>query len=170
MGRLLSEAERILLCFEKWIMISVGLLLPAMITVGVFFRYVLKTDLYAIEEIEIFFGVWFYFMGAAYSSYRGSQITADILQVMLKSKRSRKIARVTATCITFLVAIVFTYWCTDLITFAMDTRPVTAVWKIPYIAEYVAVYAGFALMTIYAFRDFHRAMTGETETVLQSGD
>ena len=51
--------EKVTVRFEEIIMIAVGLLLPSIVTVGVFFRYVLKTDLYGIEEREIFLAICF---------------------------------------------------------------------------------------------------------------
>lgn len=150
----IRKIENITLKFERAIMMLVGLLLPSIITVGVFFRYVLKSDLYAIEEIEIFLAIWFYFMGAAYASYRKSQITADILQVMIKSASTRKTLAIVATGITFAISAVFAYWCVDMLAYAWAKQPRSAVWKIPLIAQYFAVFAGLLLMSIYALRDF----------------
>ena len=109
MKSMLSNIEKILLRFERAIMLSVGLLLPAMITVGVIFRYILKTDLYAIEEFEVFLAIWFYFMGSAYASYKKQQITADILQAMVKSFATRKLVAIIASLIMVLVSIAFCY-------------------------------------------------------------
>lgn len=150
-------------------MMSVGLLLPSMVTVGVFFRYILKTDLYAIEEIEVFLAIWFYFMGAAYASYRESQITADILQVMLKNERTKKILAIVATGITFAISAVFTYWCYDMISYAWVKQPKTAVWKIPLIAQYAAIFGGLILMSLYALRDFIRACRRDISEAKREG-
>lgn len=155
----IKKIEALALKFERAIMMSVGLLLPSIITVGVFFRYILKSDLYAIEEIEIFLAIWFYFMGAAYASYRESQITANILQTMIKSAATRKALAITATGLTFAISAIFAYWCVDMLTYAWAKQPRTAVWKIPLIAQYAAVFAGLILMAIYALRDFVRAWT-----------
>ncbi len=165
----ISKIEAIALKFERAIMMSVGLLLPAMITVGVFFRYILKTDLYAIEEIEVFLAIWFYFMGAAYASYRESQITADILQVMIKSATARKALAISATALTFAICAVFTYWCIDMLTYAWAKTPRTAVWKIPLIAQHAAVFAGLVLMTVYALRDLVHACRRDFTKTGQEG-
>jgi TRAP-type C4-dicarboxylate transport system permease small subunit len=151
---IVKKIERTILLFEKIVMIAVGLLLPGMITLGVFFRYVLKTDLYAIEEIEVFLAIWFYFMGTTYASYNKTQITADILQVMVKSFTIRKYLAIITSALTSIICIVFSYWCTDMMTYAFAKSPTTAVWKIPLIAQYLAVYLGLILMSLYAVRDF----------------
>ena len=156
--------EKIIIRFEEIVMMTVGILLPSIVTVGVFFRYVLKTDLYAIEEIEIFLAIWFYFMGSAYCSYKEAHITADILQAMTKSFKLRKIYRVIATGLSLAISIVFTYWCTDMVTYAWKKSPVSAVWKIPLVAQYIAVYLSMILMSIYAFRDFTRACRRRPES------
>jgi TRAP-type C4-dicarboxylate transport system permease small subunit len=154
---ILRMFEKVTVRFEEIIMIAVGLLLPSIVTVGVFFRYVLKTDLYAIEEIEIFLAIWFYFMGAAYCSYKGTHITADILQAMTKSFKLRKAYALVATGLSLVISVVFTYWCTDMIVYAWEKTPTTAVWKIPLFAQYLAVYFSMILMSIYTLRDFVRA-------------
>lgn len=157
MKRMLSNIEKILLRFERAIMLSVGLLLPAIITVGVIFRYILKTDLYAIEEIEVFLAIWFYFIGAAYASYKKQQITADILQAMVKSFATRKLVAVVASLIMVLVSIAFCYCSFDMMAYSWNKQPRTAVWKLPLVWEYFAVLLGFIIMTVYAIRDFVHA-------------
>lgn len=156
--------EKITIRFEEIVMMTAGILLPVIVTVGVFFRYVLKTDLYAIEEIEIFLAIWFYFMGSAYCSYKGTHITADILQAMTKSFSLRKIYTVVATGLSLVISVIFTYWCTDMVTYAWEKAPVTAVWKIPLVAQYLAVYLSMILMSIYALRDFVRACRRRPES------
>lgn len=150
----IRKIEAITLKFERAIMMSAGLLLPGIITLGVFFRYILRTDLYAIEEIEVFLAIWFYFMGAAHASYKGSQITADILQAIIKTAAARKALAIAATGVTLAISAAFTYWCVDMLTYAWVKQPKTAVWKIPLIAQYFAVFTGLTLMTLYALRDF----------------
>lgn len=157
MKSMLSNIEKILLRFERAIMLSVGLLLPAMITVGVIFRYILKTDLYAIEEFEVFLAIWFYFMGSAYASYKKQQITADILQAMVKSFATRKLVAIVASLIMVLVSIAFCYYSFDMMAYSWDKQPRTAVWKLPLVWEYLAVLLGFIIMTVYSIRDFVHA-------------
>ena len=157
MKSMLSNIEKILLRFERAILLSVGLLLPAMITVGVIFRYILKTDLYAIEEFEVFLAIWFYFMGSAYASYKKQQITADILQAMVKSFATRKLVAIVASLIMVLVSIAFCYYSFDMMAYSWDKQPRTAVWKLPLVWEYLAVLLGFIIMTVYSIRDFVHA-------------
>lgn len=154
---ILLKLQAILLKFERVIMLFVGLLLPTLITVGVIFRYILKTDLYAIEEIEVFMAIWFYFMGAAYASYKQDQITADILQAMVKSYKVKKILAIAATGLTVAIGLAFCYWSIDMLAYAWKNKPMTAVWKLPLVGEYAAVGIGLFLMLLYAIRDFVEA-------------
>lgn len=152
------KLESLLLKFERVIMLAVGFFLPTIITVGVIFRYILNTDLYAIEEIEVFLAIWFYFMGSAYASYKKSQITADILQATIKSFTIRKYIAVAAALFTVLIGAAFCYWSFDMIDYAWVKKPQTAVWKLPLIGEYIAVSLSLILMTIYALRDLVNAI------------
>lgn len=160
------KLESLLLKFERVIMLVVGLFLPTIITVGVIFRYILNTDLYAIEEIEVFLAIWFYFIGSAYASYKKSQITADLLQATIKSYTIRKYIAVIAAVFTVLIGIAFCYWSFDMINYAWVKKPQTAVWKLPLIGEYAGVSLSLILMTIYAVRDLVTAIrrTPESET------
>jgi TRAP-type C4-dicarboxylate transport system permease small subunit len=165
-----ENLERVLLAGLELIMIATAVALPVIISLGVFFRYILKGDLYAIEEIEVFIAMWLYFTGAVYASYQGSQITADIVQVMVKNFKIRRIAALFASFITFAVAAAFFYWGTDMIEYAMLRRPTTAVWKLPLIYEYIPVYASFFFMAIFAFKSFLKALSRKDEIGEESGE
>lgn len=154
---ILLKLQSVLLKFKRTVMLFVGLLLPALITLGVIFRYILKTDLYAIEEIEVFMAIWFYFMGAAYASYKHDQITANILQTMVKNFKIRKFLAVVAAGLTVAIGLAFCYWSVDMLAYAWKNKPMTAVWKLPLIGEYAAVGVGLFLMLLYALRDFVEA-------------
>ena len=152
-----KKIESFIVAFEKITMIAIGLLLPGMITVGAIFRYVFKSDLYAIEEIEVFLAVWLYFMGTVYASYKKSHITADILQTMIKTHAIRKGLAVLSSVLTAGICLAFSYWCTDMMTYTWNKSPHTAVWKIPLITQYIAVYVCFILTFLYSVRDFLHA-------------
>ncbi len=102
----------------------------------------------------------------AYRSYKGTHITADILQTMTKSFKLRKAYALLATGLALVISVVFTY-CTDMVVYAWEKSPTTAVWKIPLFAQYLAVYISMILMSIYALRDFVRACRRRPNLMMQ---
>lgn len=160
----LKKAEKILIGIEEYILVIVGLAVPILVALGVFFRYVLKTDLFGIEEIEIFCAMILYFTGAAYASYKRQQITADLTQSMIKSFKVRKFFAILSSCIALIAVAAFTYWSIDLVHYAFIRNPKTPAWKIPLVAEYIMVFFGFVVMTVYAARDFYNAVNRKPES------
>ena len=154
----LKKAEKVLINIEEAILVVVGLAVPVLVELGVFFRYILKTDLFGIEEIEISCAMILYFARAAYASYKKQQITADLTQSMIKSFKIRKFFAIISSFIALIAVAAFTYWSIDLVHYAFIRNPRTPAWKIPLVAEYIMVFLGFVVMTIYAARDFYNAL------------
>ena len=164
---LMMKSEKKLIKLEEAVLIVVGLAVPSLVTLGVFFRYILKTDLFGIEEIEVFFAMILYFVGAAYASYKKTQITADLTQSMIKSFKVRKFFAVLSTLIALIAVVAFCYWTIDLVEYAFVRNPKTPAWKIPLAWEYVIVLFSFIAMSIYAVRDFYLALTRKSDTSIQ---
>ena len=169
MFTLLAKAEKILTGFEETILVIVGLAVPSLVTLGVFFRYILKTDLFGIEEIEIFFAMILYFVGAAYASYKKAQITADLTQSIIKSFKVRKFFAVLSSFAALVAVAAFCYWTIDLVEYAFIRNPKTPAWKIPLVLEYIAVLFSFIVMTIYALRDFCLALARKPDSSVEDG-
>ena len=168
MMAILKKIERAILGVESFILIAVGITLPSIVVLGVIFRYILKTDLFGIEEIEIFMAICLYFVGGAYASYLRTQITADLVQSLVKSFAVRKFFGILACGLSVVALVAFTYWTIDLVDYAWLRKPRTPAWKIPLVVEYIVVLISFVLMTIYAFRDLWLAIVRKPETASPS--
>ncbi|OUO93529.1 TRAP transporter small permease subunit [Cloacibacillus sp. An23] len=164
----LKKQRNFLVTFEEAILVILGLAVPLMVALGVFFRYILKTDLFGIEEIEIFCAMILYFIGAAYASYKKQQITADLTQSMIKSFKIRKFFAIVSTFLALVAVGAFTYWTIDLVQYAGLRNPKTSVWKIPLVWEYIMIFWGFFVMTLCAARDFYNALTRKPEASVDS--
>ena len=140
---------------EEYVMIWSSLLLMLVLSYSVFMRYVLKKDVYGLDEIEQVIAFWLYFIAAANCSNKGEQITADILNVVCKKAPLAKItisavASLLAACVGFL----FTYFSFGFFKFAFQRSQRTLILSIPFTTYYIAVVLGLLLMSIYHFRDF----------------
>lgn len=153
-----------LLAFERVSIVICGMTTAALINVTVFLRYFLKTDLYGIEEFELVFAFYLYFIGTAYASATRRQVTVNFVEALLKSQLVKKITKIFSTSITLVVCALYTWWSFGMIEFALENSPKTAVWKIPMLINYSAVVIGFILMSLYCIRDLKEAIYGETVT------
>ena len=163
MWHTIEKLEKCVTFFNKAVMVVLGILLPVLITTGVFFRYILNKDFFGVEEIEIYIAIWLYFIGAALASYRKVHITADLTQSMIKSFEIRKTFAILSTLITAVIAIVITYCTIDLVVYAHKMTPISPVWQIPLITEYLVVLYSLTIMSIYAARDCYKAITRKRE-------
>ncbi len=157
---MLAKLENYLVFIEKFIMVVTSMVLVLLVCWAVVLRYVLELDLYGIEEIEVLIGFWLYFVAGVYGSYKGTQISADILNVLVKNTHVKRFFNIAANIVAFLMVSVFAYWSWDLLMFSIQKRPVTAVWRIPMFFTYLPVVLGFCLMAVYALRDLCRSIKG----------
>ena len=162
----INKIEKVIVKLNRLVMILTGVILPVLVTTGVFFRYILKIDFFGVEEIEIYIAIWLYFVGAALASYQKRHITADLTQSMISSFRIRKIFKIISTFIAMVVAIIVTYCSIDLVTYAYQMNPRTSVWQIPLVTEYAIVLLSFLLMSLYNVRDFYQAVVAKEELLL----
>lgn len=164
MLNMLKKLENATVKFNRLIMIITGAALPTLVATGVFFRYVLQKDFFGVEEIEIYLAIWLYFIGAALASYKRCHITADLTQSMIESRKIRKFFLILSTLVTTFIAILITYCTIDMVSYAFKMNARTSVWSIPLVTEYIAVFYGMVLISVYAVRDLYNAIfSGDNE-------
>ena len=120
-----------------------------LITAAIFLRYVLKTDLYGLEEIEITLAMWIYFAGAVYGSYEGSHITADIMSTILKNEKALWALRIFIAAVSLGVGIFFCMWAFQYWDLVVRIGGHTPGLKIPLPLQRFPLVLGFVLMTVY---------------------
>jgi TRAP-type C4-dicarboxylate transport system permease small subunit len=132
-----TKVWNVVLKIERFIIISASWLCTLIIVLGVCLRYLFNADLFGIEEFLIIIAFWLYFMGAAYGSYEGSHIRADILMIFVKNKKTMKILRLIELSTSTFAAAVFTFWGFQLL--------------------HSSIFFGFLLMFVYFFVHLIRA-------------
>ena len=103
----------------------------------------------AYEEILIMVAFWMYMIGAAYGSYEKSQITADILEVMMKETLFKDIIRILRGVVTIGLSLGFLYWAWTLIPYSLSIGSVTPVFRIPMTIGYSSIFVGLLITTFY---------------------
>lgn len=138
-----------LLKFQRGILVLSSASVVLLMTVSVFLRYVLRTDLFGIEDFLVIGAFWLYFIGASYGSYDESHIKADILSLYLKGTKLQVIINFISSLITLIVSIVFTKWAVDLFIWGIVMKGKSPAWGIPYYVPQSSLMVGFILMSFY---------------------
>ncbi|MDT8862880.1 TRAP transporter small permease [Alkalihalobacillus sp. MEB130] len=141
---------KFLLKVQKSIMFFSSLLIIIGLSLTVFFRYVLKLDIFAIDELLLIPTFLIYFMGAATASYENSHISADIVDSYVKSKIVKSWISLIVSILTFVTCVVMTIWTTEFVLWSFDNGGKTLGWQIPLFIPYATVLLGFVLMCVYS--------------------
>lgn len=134
---------------QRVIMFVSSILIIVALSIAVLLRYVLKIDLFGLEELLIIPIFLLYFLGASYGSYEKSHITADIMETYVKNKNILKIIRLFTTFISLIASSVFTYCAFRYFLWSVNKLEKTPGWHIPLFIPHGIVLIGFFLMSIY---------------------
>ena len=126
-----------------------GLVIFLAMVLEVLLRYLLKMNLFGIDEIILCFAIWFYFFGGINGSKEDSQVRADIISVLFHSEKVSWAIRIVSRVIEIIVTIFLTILAYDLIIVNIARMPTTQGLKIPLIIPQLAILIGWTLMAIY---------------------
>jgi TRAP-type C4-dicarboxylate transport system permease small subunit len=116
----------------------------------VLMRYVFEIPVMGLEEILVYPTLWLYFLGSVNASREDTQIKANVLDVFLKTARSKLIVRVAADVMALIVALWLTYWAWDYLRYALRVWKESPTLYIPTFYAECAFFIGLVLMTAYA--------------------
>ena len=88
--------------YQTAIFVSGMIILLAMVATVVL-RYVLKMNLFGMDEIILCFVFWFYFFGGVNGSREDSQIRADVAATLIKNKKAVWVLRLVTRVIELVV-------------------------------------------------------------------
>ncbi len=115
----------------------------------VIMRYVFQIPVMGLEEILVYPTVWLYFLGSVNASREDTQIKANVLDVFLKTNRSKMIVRVIADVMSLVVSAWLTYWAWGYFKYAFRIWKESPTLYIPTFYAEASVFIGLLLMTIY---------------------
>lgn len=157
---------RLLLGLERFILVTVSVLAVASVVATVVMRYVLKTDLYGVEEIIILLAMWLYFIGGAYGGYEGSHITADVLSGYLKSGKTKKTLRLIVAVISVLCSLVLAKWGLDYLSFSLRINAKTVSLHLPLFLSQLPIGLCFILSFIYSLYHLVNVILDRTPRII----
>ena len=120
------------------------------IVAGTFVRYVLKSDIFGIEEIMVIIAMWLYWMAGVYASYEQSHLRADIIENLIKSEKTKKIFSVVVQLITIVGITFFTKWALDYAAWNIQLGAKTPGIGLPLIISQIPLTISFIMMLFYS--------------------
>lgn len=147
--RILVIAEHFLASILRASMIIAGLLLAFIMVIQIVLRYWIEAPFLGIEEVSVLFGLWLYFLSAAYVTREDSHIKGGIAELLIKNTRSRAGLRLAGTIICLLASIVFAYFAGKYALFTYSTTRAST-----YLGWHTGIWVtsmviGFGLMVFY---------------------
>jgi TRAP-type C4-dicarboxylate transport system permease small subunit len=130
----------------EWWVVFLLVLMVAVVTLGVFFRYVLSASLVWYDEFASYLLVWLTFYGAVVASYRRRHIGFDLVVNRL-SATSRKAVEVVAELLVLGFQIVLFYYGWNLMRRMGDETAVSLPWvKMGWIYSVLPITGGLMLL------------------------
>lgn len=113
-------------------------------------RYILEIPVMGLEETLVYPTLWLYFLGSVNASREDTQIKANVLDVFIKTDRSKLVVRVIADLMSVVVSSWLTYWAYDYFRYALRVWKESPTLYIPTFYAECSVFIGMLLMTIFA--------------------
>ena len=113
-------------------------------------RYVFELPVMGLDEIVVYPTLWLYILGSVNAAREDTQIKANVLDVFLKTEKSRLIVRVIADLLSVIVSSWLTYWAWDYFKYAKRVWKESPTLYIPTFWSECALFVGLVLMTMYS--------------------
>ena len=140
----------------RWVLALLIVVVAGLEFIQVVTRYVFKIPVMGLEEVLIYFALWLYVLGSVNASREDTQITANVLDVFLKTERSKLTIRVIGDVLGLVVALCLTWWAWDYFLYALRVWKLSPTRYIPTFYAECSLFIGLALMTIYGSVHFIR--------------
>lgn len=135
--------------------------------VQVVMRYIFEIPIMGLEEVLVYPTLWLYFLGSVNASREDTQIKANVLDVFLKTARSKLIVRVIADTLSLVTCSWLTWWAWEYFRYALKVWKESPTLYIPTFYAECAMFIGMSFMTFYVvfylLRNFRRLMAVMSE-------
>ena len=135
---------------KKTLAVVICLIIPVIIVVQVFMRYVLKVPLMGIEELLTFFIIWLYMLGGSVASQERTHISCGILTLYMKKPLTIKIFNICKALFGCICGAWIARWGWWYITYSAKLGKVSDLLHIPMVIGEGAIFVGFILMLIFS--------------------
>lgn len=143
-----------LLKIQIGLMLAGFLLTVSCVFIEVIFRYILlETQLFGFEELASAISVWIYFPAAAYATYEGTHLRAEITHLFLKTPQSEARWKAIISLITLGLACYVLIWSYYYfiwgLTMGEMIRIGGVIGSFPSVYSHSALFLGFNLVVLY---------------------
>ncbi len=135
--------------FFKYILPLLISIVAAMEFYQVIMRYIFELPVMGLDELLVYPTLWLYLLGCVNAAREDTQIKANVLDVFLKTDRSRLVVRVIADLMSVIVSCWLTYWAWDYFLYAKRVWKESPTLYIPTFWAESSLFIGMALMTGY---------------------
>ena len=131
------------------VVIMVSLAAVTLIISGACILRIFGINFVGFEELATIAVFWLYMIGSSHGSYEKSQITADIMEVMLPESLGKNIMRLVKWIALFILGCIFAYWAYGLVMWSLQTNARSSYFRIPIVAGQIAILIGLILSCFY---------------------
>jgi TRAP-type transport system small permease protein len=117
--------------------------------VQVITRYVLEMPLMGLEEMALIPTIWLYILGSVNASREDTQIRANVLEIFLKTDRSRALLQALSDLISIVISLWMCWWAWKYLSYALRVGKETPTLYIPTLTYESALFIGLVLMTLF---------------------
>ncbi len=138
---------------ENWILILTGIAVCVLIFISAMTRYIFKTDFYGSEELILFTAFWLYFTGSAMAAKKDTHINANMISMFVKNQKIVATFDFIKYLISLFISVIATYWCYNYVTWSIQMKAASNVFKLPVVIGQLPIFISFFLWTLYLIRD-----------------
>ncbi|MFC6671904.1 TRAP transporter small permease [Marinobacterium aestuariivivens] len=117
--------------------------------VQVLTRYVFEMPVMGLEEMALIPTIWLYVLGSVNASREDTQIRANVLEIFLKTDRSRALLQALSDLISIVISIWMCWWAWKYFSYALRVWKETPTLYIPTFTYESALFLGLVLMTLF---------------------
>lgn len=150
MKKFISSFGNALMKAENLVVIVCCCAMVALVFISVVLRYIFKTSFQGMEDLIMLFAFGIYFIGAALSSREETQITADIMTLVIKNHRSMTLLRFFQRLGDAILMGICAVFSTQQMLFVLGEGSRTTGLKLPLWVIYTVILVGLFLMAIYS--------------------
>ncbi|APX18091.1 hypothetical protein BWR17_19620 (plasmid) [Phaeobacter inhibens] len=150
----ISIFDGILTAVAKPVVFVLGIVIAVAFAGGVFFRTLVGSPVFGLEEIVLLSVMWFYLIGAGLASSERSHLSADFIPLIFPNKKIVRSIALLATLISLVLSVFVLVWSLNLFQWGVSRGQATSVFRIPWFVSQFSLVVGSVLFIVYLTRDF----------------
>lgn len=152
--RTIEVFDSALTTIARPIVFVLGMVIAVAFAGGVFFRSIVGTPVFGLEEIILLSVMWFYLIGAGLASSERSHLSADFIPLIFSNKKIVRAIALFATTISLILSVFILLWSLDLFSWGVAKQQATPVFRVPWYISQFSLVVGSILFIVYLTRDF----------------